>query len=77
MKKQDFTQLSKISPGKKVRLVKIDAGQGLVSRLASMGLIRNAEFEVVQNRHPGPFVVNVKGTRLMLGRGMAAKILVK
>jgi Fe2+ transport system protein FeoA len=69
--------LSMISSGEKVRMVSIEAGRGLNSRLASMGLLPNVEITVVNNRHPGPFIINVKGSRMMLGRGMAHKIMVR
>jgi Fe2+ transport system protein FeoA len=35
------------------------------------------EITVISNGHPGPFVVSVKGSRMMLGRGMADKIMVR
>ena len=69
--------LSSVKAGEKVVLVRVDAGRGLNSRLASMGLVANTEIKVVSNSHPGPFVIVVKDTRVMLGRGMAHKIMVK
>ena len=68
--------LSTVATGRKVRLVTVDAGQNLRSRLAAMGLVPNVEMVVVRNGHPGPFVINVKGSKVMLGRGMAQKIMV-
>ncbi len=68
--------LSSVRAGERVVLVRVDAGQGLNSRLASMGLVPRAEIIVVSSRHPGPFVVSVRGTKMMLGRGMVQKMLV-
>jgi len=65
-----------VKAGEKVRLVSINAGRGLNSRLASMGLLPNVEITVVNNSHPGPFVISVRGSKMMLGRGMAHKIMV-
>jgi len=65
-----------IKAGQKVRLVRINAGQGLNNRLASMGLVPNVEITVINNAHPGPFVVSVKGSKIILGRGIAHKIIV-
>ena len=76
MEIKDIKPLSKIKSGEKVRLASIDAGRGLNSRLASMGLLPNVEITVLSNSHPGPFVINVKGSKMMLGRGMAHKIMV-
>ncbi|HNY80700.1 MAG: ferrous iron transport protein A [Sedimentisphaerales bacterium] len=69
--------LSTAKAGERVRLVRIDAGRGLNNRLASMGLVPNAELRVVSNGHPGPFVLIVKEAKVVLGRGVAQKILVK
>lgn len=69
--------LSTAKAGQTVRVVRIDAGRGLNSRLASMGLVANAELKVVSNGHPGPFVLIVKDAKVVLGRGVAQKILVK
>ena len=69
--------LSSVQAGETVRLVRVDAGRGLNSRLASMGLVADTQIKVVSNSHPGPFVIVVKDARVMLGRGMAHKIMVK
>ena len=76
MADKNLRSLSMVSVGETVRIVKVDAGQGLNSRLAAMGLFPNTEVTVVGNTHPGPFVVRVKGSKVMLGRGMAQKIMV-
>lgn len=68
--------LNMIQPGKVVKMISIEAGINLKSRLAAMGLIPGVEIEVVRNLSAGPFIVVVKGTRLVLGRGMAHKIMV-
>jgi ferrous iron transport protein A len=76
MKKKSIQSLSEIRSGRKVKLVSVEAGRGLINRLVSMGLLPNVEITVINNSHPGPFVINVKGSKIMLGRGMAHKIMV-
>jgi Fe2+ transport system protein FeoA len=76
MEQKQTQPLSTVRSGESVRLASIEAGRGLNSRLASMGLVPHTIITVVNNGHPGPFVINVKGTRMMLGRGMAHKIMV-
>jgi len=66
--------LSSVTVGRKVRLQEIHAGRALQSHLTALGLIPGVEFEVIRNSNSGPFIISVKDTRLMLGRGMAAKI---
>jgi ferrous iron transport protein A len=68
--------LTNVQVGKRVRLVSVVAGYGLQGRLAAMGLVPGVEIEVLRNSPPGPFLIAVKGTRIMLGRGMAHKIVV-
>ncbi len=69
--------LSKVSDGKKVQLVSVHGGRGLVARLAAMGMIPGVELEVIRGSTHGPVVVAVKQSRLALGRGMAHKVMVK
>jgi len=52
-------------------------GAGAQLRLATMGLRKGDEVEVITNRGAGQLVVAVNGTRLALGRGIAKKIMVK
>jgi DtxR family Mn-dependent transcriptional regulator len=68
--------LSKVRAGETVKLAGIEAGRDLHSRLASMGLVRNVEITVVSNSTTGPFVINVKNSKMMLGREMSNKIMV-
>ncbi|MCX5649612.1 MAG: FeoA family protein [Planctomycetota bacterium] len=68
--------LSGLADGARARLVRVEAGHGLRSRLTAMGLRPGVEVRVVNNRGAGPFVVAVEGTRIVLGRGMAHKVYV-
>lgn len=74
----EFSQrpLSGVKAGEKVTLVYIDAGHGLRGRLTAMGLVPGTILTIINNDQPGPFVINVKNTKVMLGRGMAQKIIV-
>lgn len=76
MEDKQLRPLSKIKAGETVRLARIDAGHGLKSRLTAMGLVKDVEITVVNNSHPCPFVISVRNSKMMLGRGMADKILV-
>jgi len=76
MEDKQTRPLSKVRAGETVKLVGIEAGRGLNSRLASMGLVPNVKITVINNSKPGPFVISVKNSKMMLGRGMAHKIMV-
>jgi len=76
MEDNQLKSLSTVRPGQTVKLASINAGHGLNSRLASMGLVPNVEITVVRSGHPGPFLITVRGSKMMLGRGIAHKIMV-
>ena len=76
MEQKQIRSLSKVRAGETVKIARIEAGRGLNSRLASMGLVPNVQITVVKNTHPGPFVISIKNSKVMLGRGMAHKIMV-
>ena len=68
--------LDKVSAGSIVHLSKIDAECGLKQRLAAMGVLPDAEIFVLSNEKCGQIALNVKGARVVIGRGMARKLLV-
>ena len=76
MEDKQLRPLSRVSDGETVSLARINAGKGLRSRLIAMGLVRGVKITVVNNSHPGPFVISVRDSKMMLGTGMASKILV-
>ncbi len=76
MKQTTLKPLSQVPKGQTVVLVRVDAGHALNSRLAAMGLLPKVRITVVNNHHRGPFVIDLKGSKVALGRGMANKIIV-
>jgi len=69
--------LAMASPGKLFRVIAINAGWKLQKRLADMGLTLGIQVSVVNGQYAGPVLINIRGSRLGLGHGMAQKILVK
>lgn len=70
------TQLVNIEAGRTVSVSGTTGGKELVRRLADMGITPGVQISVIENHHPGPVLVSLRGSRLMLGQGMAEKILV-
>ena len=68
--------LSHAKAGETVTLIALRAGWGLQRRLADMGLTPGVELKVISSGRPGQVVVEVRGSRMALGHGIAAKILV-
>ena len=63
--------------GQEVVLAAVDGGAKLQHRLAEMGLMPGARFKIINNSQPGPFIILVKDTRLVLGRGMVHAVTVR
>jgi Fe2+ transport system protein FeoA len=76
MEQNQTRPLSNVRAGETVTIARVEAGRALNSRLASMGLVANVEITVVNKGQPGPFVISVKDSKMMLGRGVAQKITV-
>lgn len=53
----------------------IQCGEGCRARLASLGITPGVRIRVLRNAG-GPLLLEVRGSRLALGRGIASKILV-
>jgi Fe2+ transport system protein FeoA len=69
--------LSSLPEGRRARLVTVEGGAGLRTRLVAMGLRAGAQLRVVHNGGRGPFVLAIDDCRMVLGRGMANRILVE
>ena len=62
--------------GRELVLCEIRGGMGIRRRLTDMGLHTGSHLKVITNSGHGPFVISVGDTKLMIGRGMARKIMV-
>ena len=74
--KDPLIPLAMTGSGVMVRLVDIRAGRGLTKRLADMGLTSGVSFRVINSQRPGPVIIELRGSRLVLGHGVAQKIMV-
>ncbi len=70
--------LEQAALGLPVRVSNIDGGHEVRSRLATMGLLPGVILSVLR-RGPlgGPVLIEVGGSRIALGRGVARKVLVE
>ncbi len=69
--------LAMASHGKLLTVIGINAGWGLQRRLTDMGLTPGVQIRVMNGQCAGPVLIDLRGSRLGLGRGVAQKILVK
>ena len=68
--------LALASKGQEVVLASVHGGRGLQHRLAEMGLTPGVRFKVIAKGRPGPFIVLLRDSRLILGHGMVHRIYV-
>ena len=52
-------------------------GSGILRRLLDLGLTKGCFFKVVQGSRAGPILVEVRGTRVALGHGIARRLIVE
>lgn len=74
---EDTITLSDTRVGKMYKLVGFEACQELKEKVYSMGLNSGARLKIIGNSGHGPVGLEVRQTRLGIGRGMSRKILVK
>jgi Mn-dependent DtxR family transcriptional regulator len=68
--------INDVKAGQSVRVASIDAGKGLKGRLAALGILVNAALKIIRNDGAGQIIIQVRQSKIILGRGMTHKILV-
>lgn len=68
--------LSQADLDDEVTLVSIEGGKELQLRMAELGLTTGVKFRILSKGRPGPFIVLLRQTRLVLGRGMIESVMV-
>lgn len=66
--------LPSLPEGTEARVRAIYGGQGMLARLADLGILPGVHLKVVRTARCGPVIVEVKGGRVIIGRGMADRI---
>jgi ferrous iron transport protein A len=71
---QQTIPLSSLKPNGAGTICGLVGGHSLMSRLATLGFTPGAELIMVQNYGWGPLIVQIRDTRIALGRGEAHKV---
>jgi len=74
---EDGLRLSSARAGKTYTLVSLIGGEGFREKISAMGLSSGVSFRIIANSGHGPVGLEVRNTRLGIGRGMAEKIRVR
>lgn len=69
--------LDKLTDNRKAVIVDINGGKTLFSKLSSMGIYPGEKIKKISSFNNGPVIVEVKSTKVAIGRGMASKVIVK
>ena len=68
--------LNSIGIGSYAEVNNIEGGELMCKKLMGMGVNKGAIIEVMRN-DAGPLIIKIGETRLVLGRGMAQKVMVR
>lgn len=72
-----MTPLAMSPKHEKLSLLEVRGGCGLRRRLEALGFVPGAILSVISAGDCGPIIVNIKSTRLAIGRGVAHQIIVQ
>jgi len=67
-------KLTEAEAGHEYCVTKFHSGREMHQHLHEMGLTLDCDFTVVINNNGGPILIEIRGTRLAIGHGMANKI---
>lgn len=74
---QKLVRLVDLKEGQKGIVITVLGGRMAVKRLADLGLTPRTEIEILKKiPYHGPVEIQVRGSNLVLGRGIASKIIV-
>ena len=59
-----------------LKVLSIEGGRGLKDKLIEMGLVPGEIIQKVEAQSEGPVIITVKGTKLVIGKGQANKVIV-
>ena len=69
--------LAEIDKGTTVKIIGINGGRGVRRKLLGLGIIPGVQVKVIQRGEGNPMVLSVLDNQVMLGHGMANKVLVR
>ncbi len=63
--------------GEILKIISVRGGRGVMQRLADLGLIPGTTIKIIKSMSNGPLLLEVKGSRIALGRGISMKLFVE
>ncbi|WP_125152063.1 FeoA family protein [Clostridium rectalis] len=68
--------LNFLNEGRFGRVESISSGELIIKKLMEMGIVKGSTIQVMKN-DMGPMILRIGETRLVLGKGMAQKVIVR
>lgn len=62
---------------KEAKIEEIRGGRGLIRRLSDMGFTYGTKVKMLHSSSQGPVLVDIRGSKIALGKGVSMKIYVK
>jgi len=75
--KQLLIPLTSIEDHERAVIHELNGGHGFIKRLMILGLTPGAEIIMEHNYHHGPLVIALGDSRIAIGRGEGAKVIVQ
>lgn len=70
--------LTTLFPGERAKIISLGHGAGIQRHLRTMGLMEGKIVTIIAAQPArGPFVIDVEGTQIAIGRGMVRRILIQ
>lgn len=66
--------LASLKPGQEAKILSISQGRMIRQRLLNLGILPGEEVLIIRGGGTHPLVLEIRGTKVALGAGMAAKV---
>ena len=73
MQKEKINLLSGVNAGETVMVKAVKGGKGVVHRMNAMGIIAGTNIKLIR-KSGGPYIIEARGSRVAIGKGMVSKI---
>ena len=74
---RESISLIEMEKDKEIEIVSIEAGLQATKRLFDLGLTPKTKIKILRKTIFGPIEIELRGSKLVLGRGLASKIFIK
>lgn len=70
----ESVSLERVASGKTVRVVSLAGGRHAREKLMGLGIVPGEKIRVRKNESGGPLIIDIYGSKTVLGTGLAQKV---